>query len=132
MSNTMNKQFIFFNTFKEIIEVFGETEAGCSEVDVEALANYLTSDKFAFNTFDYHSEEDAQEFSTDYILNGFPVWRFLKSSEWTKQMLEKSFIKECEEEYKFLQDTYCCFSCKYYQQSETSIGIFEKCLIKPK
>ena len=125
------KPLVFFNTFKDIIEKFGEMEVGCSEVDVESLANYLTSDKFFFESLDYNSEEESQQFVTNYILNGFPVWKFLKCSEWTKKMLEKSFICECQEESNMLKNTYCCFSCEYFKQSETSIGIFQKC-IKPK
>ena len=75
------KQILFFNTFREIIEIFGESEIGSSQVDIDALIDYLSSDKFFNESFDYNSEEEAQQFVTDYILDGFPVWRFLKCSD---------------------------------------------------
>ena len=122
------KQFLFFNWFKEIIEVFGQTEVGCSEVDIDALAEYLCSDKFPFDTFSYNTEEEAQEYITNYILDGFPVWRYLKCSKWTKDMVEKSFSEECETEWEQLKKEYKCYTCAYYQTKRVMMGILEKCV----
>ena len=43
-------------------------------------------------------------------------------------MLEKSFTEECDTEYNKLIKKYCCFSCKYFVQTETSIGVHTKCI----
>ena len=121
------KQILFFNTFKEIIEIFGESEIGSSQVDIDALIDYLSSDKFFNESFDYNSEEEAQQFVTDYILDGFPVWRFLKCSDCTKNMFEKSFTEECIKEYKQMLQEYKCLSCKYFLQTNTSLGLYINC-----
>ena len=122
------KQFLFFNWFKEIIEVFGQTEVGCSEVDIDALAEYLCSDKFPFDTYEYDTEEEAQEYITNYILDGFPVWRYLKCSKWTKDMVEKSFSEECKNEWEQLKKEYKCYTCAYYQTTRVMMGVLEKCV----
>ena len=121
------KQVLFFNTFKEIIQIFGESEIGSSQIDIDALIDYLSSDKFFNDSFDYNSEEEAQQFVTDYILDGFPVWRFLKCSDWTKKMLEKSFTEECAKEYNQMLQEYKCLSCKYFWQTNTSLGLYINC-----
>ena len=87
MKNNNVKELIFFDVLKEIISVFGETEVGTREVDVEAVAAYLSSNdgfKFAFDTFSCNTREDIEAYITDKILDGFPVWRYLKCSDWTK------------------------------------------------
>ena len=122
------KQFLFFNWFKEIIEVFGQTEIGCSEVDIDALTEYFSSDKFPFDTFEYNTEEEVQEYITNYILNGFPVWRYLKCSDWTKRMVEISFSEECKKEMDELKQKYKCYTCKHYTYKMTRLGILEKCI----
>jgi hypothetical protein len=37
------KQLVYFNEFKEIVSIFGQTEVGTDEVDIEALSEYLSS-----------------------------------------------------------------------------------------
>ena len=122
------KQFLFFNWFKEIIEIFGQSEVGCSDIDIDALSEYLCSDKFPFDTFQYNTEEEAQEYITNYILDGFPVWRYLKCSEWTKNMVEKSFAQECENEWEQLKKEYKCYTCKHYTTKRVMMGVLERCI----
>lgn len=121
------KQLMYFNVFKDIISIFGQMEIGNDEVDVEELATYLGSDKFFFDTFTTETEEEMQEQITELIENGFPVWRFLKCSDWTKNMIEKSFKTECEQEKEELFKIYKCFTCQYYSCRETQIGLLQKC-----
>lgn len=124
---TQIKQYMFFNYFKEIIEIFGQTEVGCDEVDIEALANYLSSDKFFADTYEYHSEEEAKEFITNLILDGFPIWRYLKCSDWTKNMVEKSFSNEMKSEYEKACQIYKCLTCKHYKVTNTMLGVLDEC-----
>lgn len=128
-SNSLKKQLIYFNEFKEIISIFGQTEIGTDEVDIESLTEYLETDKFFVDLFDYKTDDiDAiDSYITELIENGFPVWRFLKISDWTKDMIEKSFKQECQEELKELQKQYLCFSCKHYLVKDTSIGLLVRC-----
>lgn len=124
----LEKQLMYFNAFKEIVSIFGQIEIGCEEVDVESLATYLSSDRFFFDSFTANTEEEMQEQITELIENGFPVWRFLKCSDWTKNMVEKSFKDECEREKEKMLKTYKCLSCQYYECRQTHIGFLEKCL----
>ena len=122
------KQLMYFNVFKDIISIFGQIEIGNDEVDVKELATYLGSDKFFFDTFTAETEEEIQEQITELIENGFPVWRFLKCSDWTKDMIEKSFKEECKQEKEELFKTYKCLTCQYYTCQQTQIGLLQKCL----
>jgi hypothetical protein len=132
MSESVKKQLVYFNEFKEIVSIFGQTEVGTDEVDIEALSEYLSSDKFFVDLFDYKTKdiESIDWYITNLIENGFPVWQFLKISDWTKNMIEKSFKKECQEELKELQQTYCCLSCQHYMIKDTSIGLLVRCTNK--
>lgn len=130
MKDALTKQLIFFDVLKEVISIFGETEVGTNEVDIDSVASYLTSEggfKFAVDLFDYNTREDIEAYITDKILDGFPVWRFLKCSDWTKQMIEKEFLRECEKEQEELSRKYKCFTCEYFKTINTSIGIIYEC-----
>ena len=121
------KQLLYFNAFKDIIEIFGETECGCNELDIEKIANFVASDTFFFKTFNLANEEDILNYVTNKILDGFPIWEFLKLTSWQKDMLAKSFKQECEDEYNELKKTYKCFTCKYYHIENMSLGVIQKC-----
>ena len=124
------KELMFFNYFKEIIEIFGQTEVGCDQVDVESLLNYLNSIKFRTDTFTYNTEEEIKEFITNWILDGFPVWNFLKCSDWTKKMVEKSFKEEIQSEYEKQCKIYKCLTCKHFKVTNTSLGVLDECMYK--
>lgn len=127
MLNADGKKMVYFNIFKDMIEVFGDQECGSSKVDVIKLANYLSSDKFFVDTFSYSTEEDIQEYITNQILNGFPVWEYLVLTDWQRNMLEKSFSSEVRKEYEEAKKKYKCLSCKYYKVIDVSIGYYEEC-----
>lgn len=129
---SLTKQLMYFNVFKDIISIFGQMEIGNDEVDIESLAAYLSSDKFFFDNFEANTEEEMQKQITELIINGFPVWRFLKCSDWTKTMVEKSFVDECEKEKEELFKTYKCFTCQYYTCQQTQIGLLQKCSYEEK
>lgn len=124
---TQIKQYMFFNYFKEMLEIFGQTEVGCDEVDIEALAAYLLSDKFIVDSFNYNTEDEAKEFITNLILDGFPIWQYLKCSDWTKSMVEKSFSNEMKSEYEKQCQIYKCLTCKHYKVTQTGLGILDEC-----
>ena len=128
---SLEKQLLYFNTFKDMISIFGQTEVGTGEVDVQKLARYLESNKFFADSFTLNTEEQMQEYITQLIEQGFPVWMFLKCSDWTKSMVEKSFQQECKKERQEMEKMYKCLTCKYYFCSQTSIGLFEKCTYVP-
>lgn len=121
------KQLLFFDTFQKMVSIWGEQEVGTGEIDIVKLASYLVSDKFQIDTFDYDNQEDIEIYITEYILNGFPIWEYLKISDWTKDMVSKSFKEEVKKEQEELNKVYKCYTCKYFNVKSTSFGIIQKC-----
>lgn len=103
-----------------VVSIFGETEVGGAEPDHQAIVNYMSSISFISDAFDAPKGEDAiaffEEQLTERILDGFPVWRFLKLSPWTMQMVEQSFAVECVAEEAKRKRKYCCLRCEYLRE----------------
>ena len=121
------KLLTYFEEFKNIIQIFGETEIGCSEVDIEKLAEYMCSFKFHTDIFSCQTTEEIQNHITNLILDGFPLWEYLKISDWTKDMVSKSFKAECHEEFEEMKKQFCCLNCDFYSIKETMIGLLQEC-----
>ena len=129
--NSLKKQLSYFNTFINIIQVWGDQEIGNCEVDVDKLSNYLSSLTFFTDTFELNFVSEFEENITQQLLNGFPVWNYLKISDWTKNMVSKSFKDDCEKEKEDLKKQFICLrDCKYYNSTQTEIGLFERCSFK--
>lgn len=128
MIDPLVKQLRFYQGIVDIVKIFGETEIGDCEVDEEAVAKYVASLKFTSDTWGLESKDEIYQKITDDIINGWPVWEFLKISDWTKQMLEKSFAEEVIKEREELERKYKCYTCKYLNESPTSLGMFRKCM----
>lgn len=109
------------------MSIYGETEVGCSEIDTTAVAHYVASDNFFVDYFDCLSEEDLSQQLTKEIIKGFPIWRFLKISDWTKTMLDKQLQQTIAEEQQRLQKTYKCMTCQYFEEVDTTLGTICKC-----
>jgi hypothetical protein len=86
------KQLLYYQALVDIVTIFGETECGSSELDTERIAQYVSSVNFFEHTFDAATKEDIYDQITEEIINGFPIWRFLKCSDWTMKMFEKDFM----------------------------------------
>lgn len=123
----MAKRFFFYSSVIDIVQIFGETELGSCEVDEEAVAQYCMSDRFWSDNFTGCNKEDFYQKITDDILSGMPVWEFLKVSDWTKRMLEQSFVEEKELKWRELCKKYKCYTCQFYNAVETGIGLHESC-----
>lgn len=128
MMDPLVKQLRFYQGIVDIVKIFGETEIGDCEVDEEAVAKYVASFKFASDTWGLESKDEIYQKITDDIINGWPVWEFLKISDWTKRMLEKSFAEEAIKERQELERKYKCYTCKYLNESQTSLGVLQKCM----
>ena len=126
-SEELKKRFEFYSAILDIVKIFGETEIGTCEVNEEALSEYCSSDKFAVDNFNIKTKEDIYQKITDDILCGFPVWQFLDISDWTKEMVSRSFIQEEIKLKEELKRKYKCYTCKYYIGKQTSYGYVEKC-----
>lgn len=127
------RKLIYFQALIEIVQLWGQTEIGDCEVDVEAVAAYVNSDKFnLIDMWGVGADKDAiYQHITDDILAGFPIWQLLKVSPWTKSMLERSFRASVERSEAELRAKYKCYTCKHYSCRETALGTLEKC-VRPK
>lgn len=128
----MKNKFFIFLALKDILEIFAEQEIGTNcEIDVPKALEYISSFKFAIDTFTIKTKEEIYESITNDILNGYPIWQLLDIPEWTKNMLEREFaIKQAKIREKLIK-TYKCYTCKYFKESETSIGVYRKCTYTP-
>ena len=126
-SEELKKRFEFYSAILDIVKIFAETEIGTCEVNEEALAEYCSNAKFAVDNFNIKTKEDIYQKITDDILGGFPVWQFLNVSDWTKEMISRSFAKEENKLKEELKRKYKCYTCKYYVGKQTSYGYIEKC-----
>lgn len=128
----LTRAFELYSVIREIVQLFGEMEIGSGcEVDDEALASYITSNKYIVDFWGVNSKEEKQQKITDDILNGMPVWQFLKVSDWTKKMLERDLANEQEEAYRKLCRKYKCYTCRYMHTHETSFGDISECTYHP-
>ena len=123
------RKLLYFQALIDIVQLWGETEIGDCEVDVEAVASYINSDKFnLMDMWGIGADRDAiYQHITDDILAGFPIWQLLKVSDWTKAMLNRSFKADCDAQEAELKAKYKCYTCKYYSCRETALGRLEKC-----
>lgn len=132
------KLFKRFYYIVETLKIHGEITYGTSEINVEALVNYLNHPSFAIQCWGAQNESDVEKAVMDDIMNGMPVWRFYNLSPWAQEMQEREWkelvaeeearrAKQLEDDrkiYKCLQD------CVYYDYKETSMGTFVRCDIK--
>ena len=129
--NIKLRPFIFYQAVVEIVQLFGDQELGSCEVDTEAVAQYVDSFKFSSDMWGFETKDQIYSKLTDDIIDGWPVWQFLKVSNWTKMMLERSFAEKIREERERLEKTYKCYKCKHFQETRTSLGVIEECKWRP-
>lgn len=127
VSTKTEKQLLYYQALCDIVSIYGETEIGCSEIDTTAVAQYVASDNFFVDYFNCLSVEDLYQQLTEEIIKGFPIWRFLKISDWTKTMLDKQLQQTIIEEQQRLQKTYKCITCQYYEEINAAFGTICKC-----
>lgn len=122
------KQLYYFLAVKEILELFAEQELGSRcEINVPAVLNYVTSMKFINDTWGIETKEKIYQLVTDDILAGYPVWDLLIIPDWTRNMIEKEFQSEQQRLRLKLEETYKCFTCQYFYETETGLGILQQC-----
>lgn len=119
----------------ETLKIHGEIMYGTSDINVEALANYLNHPSFAIQCWGKSDVEDIEAAVMDDIMNGMPVWMFYNLSPWAQKMQQRDYEAFCKEEAerkaKQLEEdrkTYKCLQgCVHYKHGETSLGVFVRC-----
>lgn len=126
--NMAPKQLMIISAMIDMLRLFADNEIGGQyEINFDKLCNYIDSIRCVSDYFECDTEEDVYNKFTEDIYNGLPVWRFLILPKWTANMVEKSFNAECQNEYKQMEKTYKCLTCKYFKEQKTIMGILPKC-----
>lgn len=124
-----SKQLLVFSAITDILTIFADSEIGGQyEFDYDVITNYINSIKMSVDYFDDTTKEEIYNHFTQDIYNGYPVWRMLKLTPWTQEMVEDTFRQECELLYKEECKKYKCLTCRYYQVRTTEFGIIDKCI----
>ncbi len=122
------RQLNIYEAITDILKVFIASEIGTDvEFDNKAISNYIDSFTCSVHFWDAKTKEDVYEQFTNDILNGYPVWRMVKLSEWTMKMVEQSFQSECDEAMERAKKKLKCLTCKYYSETQTQLGVIRKC-----
>lgn len=122
----------------ETLKIHGEITYGTSDINVEALVNYLNHPSFTLQCWDAHNVEDIEAAVIEDIMNGMPVWMFYHLSPWAQEMQRRDYeafrkeeearaAKQLEEDRKIYK---CLQGCVHYDYGETSLGIFVRCKAK--
>lgn len=126
-----SKKLNFIAAVFDVVTIFGEIEVGSTELDLDAIDAYLESPRILNDFWDLRTKEDMYQYLTDDILNGNPIWYFLKLPAWTKKMFDASFLEMVAEEEKERRRKYPCYrDCKFYRVDQVSLGDIEKCTCK--
>ena len=126
------KKYYYFLAIRDIVRLFGEQEL-CTEceINVPAVVDYVNSFNFNIDTWEVANKEEIYQKVTDDILNGYPIWRLLDIPEYKMNILERELSRMAEEELERLKKTYKCYTCKYFEEIDISIGIDNKCHWEP-
>lgn len=126
-----DKKYLFLEAMIRFAEIFGNENLGACEVDIAKIISYAETEQFKFVTgWDCNTLEDYYKLIENMVLDGFPIWHFLKLSDWTKNILDQEFRKEVEKAMKVEQlekQKYKCYNCEYFSEHRTSLGILYKC-----
>lgn len=135
MAENDDKKYLFLEAMIRFAEIFGNENLGTCEVDISKVICYAETEQFKLIVgWDCSTLEDHYKLIEDMVLDGFPIWHFLKLSDWTMNMLDREFRKEVQkaiEAEQLEQKKYKCYSCEYFNEHRTSLGILYECN-KPK
>lgn len=96
VSNIDIDRCMFLEAAIKFLEVYSLQEYGGYEVNIKEIAKFLFSDDFWIQTFDFKTIDDFYKSFENDILNGMPVWRFLKLPRKLMFQLELDFMMEQE------------------------------------
>jgi hypothetical protein len=121
---------IYIKAFIDFITIWGQTEISSDcEIDFIILFNYVQSDSFLFKHLEIREADSEKLYIAcmkeleQEVLDGFPLWHFLKISDKLKDILDKQLE---DSENKRLK-CYLCFNCKFLHIDKTSLGDMYDC-----
>lgn len=120
---------IFLEGLINFLDIYAQTEIGGEiELDIMKIALHINSAQFENDDlYAINSIDDVYRLLETLTIMGLPVWRFLKLSEYQKQIFEFGY-NELLLSAK-INATYerPCYGCIWYDESNTFLGVLRKC-----
>jgi hypothetical protein len=132
MSKEFEHKYLFLEAMIRFTEIFANEHLGDCKVDIAKVIQFAESPAFKLRVaWECKTLDDYYKLVEEMVLEGFPIWEYLKISEWTKNILHKEFVNEVKTEEETRQKKYKCYSCEYFKETNTMLGTLYKCN-KPK
>lgn len=124
--DTDERKVEIFKYMIQFLEIYGNENFGESaEIDWSKVWEYCSKcDMMDFNIevedLVYHTSDDefrdkVFEFVEHQVLDGYPLWRLFKMSDWLSQKCEEELINiEHQKDIEYFNKTKC-YRCKYFQ-----------------
>lgn len=120
------KSINLFKYFIDFLQIWGQENYGSSaEVDwCKALAECQKFHLFDFNeklekVIYAESDEEFRDLAFKWVenkvLDGWPIWRMFKMSDWLTSKLEEENTQLALEEQKKVYNSVKCYRCKYFR-----------------
>ena len=120
---------IFLEGLIRFLEIYSQTEIGDGiEIDIVKIALHINSPRFEnVSLFSFTSIKDVFSLLENMTLNGLPVWRFLKLTDWQQSILEKEYDKLLKQARVSTIKKHPCYGCIWYDENETFLGTAKQC-----
>ena len=109
----------FLEGLIRFLEIYTQTEIGEGiELDVMKIALHINSPWFEnVSLFSFTSIEDVFSLLENMVLNGFPIWRFLKLTEWQQGIFENEYSELLRQARINIVEKHPCYGCIWYDEN---------------
>lgn len=122
------RKALYLDVLVHFMEIYAQTEVGECDLDITKIALFINRPAFENDeTYYIKTEEDVYSLYTTLTLEGLPVWRFLKLSDYQKKIFEKGYINSLSERRKAAGKICPCYDCAFYSTINTALGTIYKC-----
>lgn len=123
---------IYLEGFIRFLNIYAQTEIGEGfELDITKIGLFVNSSRFENDDlYCYSSIDDIFRLCEILVLQGLPIWRFLKLDVWNEEMLEKSYKRLLTATKKKAATISPCYDCIWYSELDTFLGVLRRC-VKP-
>lgn len=119
---------MYLEAFLTFMSVYAESEMGNATVDITRIATYIHGPDFALhNINNLRNMDDCYRLIEKEVLEGLPIWRFLKLDEHLLVMLEIGLREQVIDAEDYARQTYVCKRCKHMFEQETNLGYLCRC-----
>lgn len=120
---------LFLEAFIGFIEVFAsENIGGDFQLDYGKILNYISSHRFELRDgWEINTLDDCYQMIEQWVLDGEPIWHFLKLSTWTKEMLNREFLSEAALQKQQDMKKFKCLTCANLKTRTCSLGTIYDC-----